>query len=77
MRRSLRLAELDICLRVEVVEAVEEEVDHKAGPLRRRGSMVQAPAGLIRQGPVRQWRLMIAGYLLCLSTILTAALPAQ
>ncbi|MED6186767.1 hypothetical protein PIB30_069870 [Stylosanthes scabra] len=77
MRRSLRLAELDVCLRVEVVEAVEEEVDHRAGPLRRRGSMVRAPAGLIRQGPVkqglvRQWRLRIAGYLLRLSTILTA-----
>ncbi|MED6199629.1 hypothetical protein PIB30_077697 [Stylosanthes scabra] len=82
--RSLHLAELDVCLRVEFVEAAGEEVDHEAGPLRRRGrgNMVRAPAGLIsqgpvRQGPVRQGQVRIAGYPPRLSTILTAVLPPE
>ncbi|MED6202753.1 hypothetical protein PIB30_108777, partial [Stylosanthes scabra] len=81
-----------LCLRVEVVGAVGEEVDHEAGPLWGRGSMVRAPAWLIRQGPVRQGPVMqgpvmrapvrqglvrIAGYPLRLSISLTAALPSE
>ncbi|MED6154147.1 hypothetical protein PIB30_109278, partial [Stylosanthes scabra] len=63
-----------------VRRAVGEEVDHEAGPLWGRGSMVRAPTGLIRQGPVmrapvRQGLVRIAGYPLRLNISLTAALP--